>query len=129
MRTRTLVQYGAVTLGMIGVLAVAPADVAGQTRAEIAEAARKASPRTAAEAAKFFEEEVAKKTAEAIARVYDPTRPPATPPMRTPWGDPDLSGILVESQLHAARTAREVRRQAVADATGGDRVLQGSGHR
>ena len=92
MRTRTLVQHGALTLGMIGVLAVAPADVAGQTRAEIADAARKASPRTAEEAAKFFEEEVAKKTAEAIARVYDPTRPPATPRMRTPWGDPDMRG-------------------------------------
>ena len=92
MRTRTLVQYGALTLAMIGVLAGAPADAAGQTRAEIAEAGRKASPRTAEEAAKFFEEEVAKKTAEATARVYDPTRPHANPSMRTPWGDPDLRG-------------------------------------
>src|SRR5687768_2966652 len=92
MRTRTLVTRGALALGMIGVLTLAPADVAGQTRAEIAETARKASPRTAEEAAKFFEAEVAKKTAEAIARVYDPTRPPATPAMRTPWGDPDLRG-------------------------------------
>jgi hypothetical protein len=92
MRTRTLVQCGAVTLGIIGILAGAPADVAGQTRAEIAEAAREASPRTAEEAMKFFEEEVARKTAEAIARVYDPTRPPMSPPMRTPWGDPDLRG-------------------------------------
>lgn len=40
----------------------------------------------------FFEDEVAKRTAEAIARVYDPTKPPASPPMRTPWGDPDLRG-------------------------------------
>ena len=92
MRTRTLVQYGVVTLGMVGVLAGSPAGVAAQTREQIAEAARKASPRTAEEAAKFFEAEVAKKTAEAIARVYDPTRPPASPVMRTAWGDPDLSG-------------------------------------
>lgn len=92
MRTRALARCGAVTLGMIGALAGAPADVAGQTRSEIREAARKASPRTADEAMKFFEDEVAKRTAEAIARVYDPTKPPASPPMRTPWGDPDLRG-------------------------------------
>ena len=92
MRTRALARCGAVTLGMIGVLAGAPSDVAGQTRAEIAEAARKLSPRTAEEAMTFFEAEVAKKTAEAIARVYDPTKAPAEPAMRTPWGDPDLRG-------------------------------------
>src|ERR1044071_7925822 len=92
MRTRTLAQYGALTLGMIGMLAGAPANAAGQTRAEIADAARKASPRTAEDAAKFFEAEVAKKTAEAIARVYDPTKAPATPRMKTPWGDPDVRG-------------------------------------
>ena len=34
-------------LGIVGLLAGAPADAAAQTRAEIAEAARKASPRTA----------------------------------------------------------------------------------
>ncbi len=92
MRRPTLVQCGALALGMIGVLLGAPADVAGQTRAEIAEAARKASPRTAEEAMKFFEEEVARKTAAAVARVYDPSRPPVSPAMRTPWGDPDLRG-------------------------------------
>jgi len=91
MRTRALVPCGVVTLGMVAVLVGAPVHVAGQTRAEIAEAGRKASPRTAAEAAKFFEEDVAKKTAAAIARVYDPTKPPS-PPKRTPWGDPDLAG-------------------------------------
>ena len=68
MRTRTLVQCGAVTLGMIGVLTVVPVGVAAQTRAEVADAARKASPRTAEDAAKFFEAEVARKTAEAVAR-------------------------------------------------------------
>ncbi len=92
MRTRGLVRCGAVTLGMIGALAGAPADVAGQTRDEIREAARKVSPRTAEEAMTFFEDEVARRTAEAIAQVYDPTKPPASPPMRTPWGDPDLRG-------------------------------------
>jgi len=92
MRRRVLARCGAVILGMIGVLAGAPADVAGQTRAEIAEAARKASPRTADEAMAFFEDEVARRTAEAIEQVYDPTKPPVSPPMRTPWGDPDLTG-------------------------------------
>ena len=92
MRTRVLVRSGAVTLGMIGALASTPADIAGQTRAEIAEAARKVSPRTGEEAMAFFEDDVARKTAEAIAQVYDPTKPPVSPPMRTPWGDPDLRG-------------------------------------
>jgi len=92
MRKATLVQRGAVTLGMIGALVSAPGAVSGQTRAEIAEAARNASPRSGDEALKFFEAEVAKKTAEAIARVYDPTRAPMSPAMRTPWGDPDLRG-------------------------------------
>ena len=93
MRIRTLVPCGVATLGVIGMLALAPIAAAGQTREQIADAARKASPRTAEDAAKFFEAEVARKTAEAIARVYDPTRPPATPAMRTPWGDPDLRGF------------------------------------
>ena len=79
-------------LGMIGALAASPVDVVAQTRAEIAEAGRKASPRSAEEAMKFFEEDVARKTAAAVARVYDPTKPPASPSMRTPWGDPDLRG-------------------------------------
>src|SRR5688572_11541414 len=92
MRTSTLVQRGVVTLGMLGLLVAAPVSAAGQTRAEIADAARKASPRSAEDAMKFFEAEVAKKTAEAIARVYDPTKPPATPRMKTPWGDPDMRG-------------------------------------
>jgi hypothetical protein len=93
MRTWTLGRYGALTLGIIGLLAAAPAGAAAQTRAEIADAARKASPRTAEDAAKFFEADVAKKTAEAIARVYDPNKPPMQPAMKTPWGDPDLRGF------------------------------------
>jgi hypothetical protein len=93
MRTRTVVHYGALTLGMVGLLAGIPAGAAAQTRAEIADAARKASPRTADDAMKFFEAEVARKTAEAIARVYDPNKPPAQPAMKTAWGDPDLRGF------------------------------------
>src|SRR5688500_16107375 len=93
MRTRTFGRYGALTLGMVALLAGAPAGAAAQTRAEIADAARKASPRTGDDAMKFFEAEVAKKTAEAIARVYDPNKPPMQPAMKTPWGDPDLRGF------------------------------------
>ena len=93
MRTWTLGRYGALTLGIIGLLAAAPAGAAAQTRAEIADAARKASPRSGDDAMKFFEADVAKKTAEAIARVYDPNKPPMQPAMKTPWGDPDLRGF------------------------------------
>jgi hypothetical protein len=93
MRTWTLARYGALTLGIVGLLAGAPAGAAAQTRAEIADAARKASPRTGDDAMKFFEADVAKKTAEAIARVYDPNKPPMQPAMKTPWGDPDLRGF------------------------------------
>jgi len=93
MRTWTLGRYGALTLGIVGLLAAAPAGAAAQTRAEIADAARKASPRSGDDAMKFFEADVAKKTAEAIARVYDPNKPPMQPAMKTPWGDPDLRGF------------------------------------
>src|SRR5688572_5319444 len=92
MRTRSLVKCGATTLGILAILAGVPAPGAGQTRAEIEEAARKASPRSGEDAMKFFEAELARKTAEAIARVYDPNKPPMNPPMRTAWGDPDISG-------------------------------------
>jgi hypothetical protein len=78
---------------MVGLLAGTPNGAAAQTRAEIAEAARKASPRTGDDAMKFFEADVAKKTAEAIARVYDPNKPPMQPAMKTPWGEPDLRGF------------------------------------
>ena len=47
----------------------------------------------------FFEDEVARRTAEAIAQVYDPTKPPVSPPMRTPWGDPDLQGTWTNQTL------------------------------
>ena len=93
MRKRTLVPHAALTLGVAALLMAVPTGAAGQTRAEIAEAARKASPRSGDDAMKFFEAEVAKKTAEAIARVYDPNKPPMQPAMKTPWGDPDLRGF------------------------------------
>jgi hypothetical protein len=44
---------------------------------------------------KYWEAEVAKKLAEATARVYDPARPPAANLPRTPWGDPDLRGYFL----------------------------------
>jgi hypothetical protein len=69
-----------------------PTPVEGQSRQEIQEAARKASPRTGDEALKFFEKDVEEATARAIQRVWDPNRPiPANAP-RTPWGAPDLRG-------------------------------------
>ena len=94
MRKRILVR-GALILGIVGVFTGGPARVAAQTqtREQIADTARKASPRSAEDAAKYFEAEVARKTKEAIARVYDPTKPPASPAMKTAWGDPDVSGF------------------------------------
>jgi hypothetical protein len=85
---------------VIAAMLWAPASVAGQAPPDAAreasrEAARKASPRTGAEAAKYFEEEVARKIAEASKVVYDPTRPIAANPRRTPWGDPDISGYFI----------------------------------
>lgn len=79
------------------VLAVAPAVAAVQmpSRQAIEEAARKASPHSDDEARKYFEAEFARKTAEAVTRVYDPNTPAATNPPRTPWGAPDLRGYYL----------------------------------
>jgi hypothetical protein len=78
-------------------LAVAPVAAAVQTpsRQTVEEAARKASPRSDEEARKYFEAEFARKTAEAITRVYDPNTPAAANPPRTPWGAPDLRGYYL----------------------------------
>jgi hypothetical protein len=74
-----------------------PSALVNQESAAAQEAARRASPRTADEAMTFFEAEVARKTREAIDRVWDPTKPRPRSP-RTPWGDPDLRGYwMVES--------------------------------
>ena len=78
-------------------LAVAPMAAAGQTRSQQAseEAARRASPHSGDEALKYFETEFARKTAEAVTRVYDPNTPAAANPPRTPWGAPDLRGYYL----------------------------------
>ncbi len=93
MRKRVVVASGVVASVMAVVLG-APALAAGQTRAEIEEAARKASFRSEEEASKAWEAELAKKKAEAVAKVYDPSKPlPANPP-KTPWGHPDLREVI-----------------------------------
>ena len=100
MRNRALVVWSAVAL-VATVALWAPAPLAAQNEAEVArqaavaEAARKASPRTGTEAEKVFEAEIAKAVEEAVKRVYDPTKPNAANPPRTPWGDPDLSGYYL----------------------------------
>ena len=74
-----------------------PSALVNQEEQQVQDAARKVSPRTGDEAMKFFEADVARKTADAIARVWDPNKP-RTPSPRTPWGDPDLRGYwMVES--------------------------------
>jgi hypothetical protein len=107
MRKQVLVSIRAATCVMT-VMAAAPVGVAAQqapppsalvNREEqaVQEAARKVSPHTADDAMKFFEAEVARKTAEAIARVWDPNKP-RIPSPRTAWGDPDLRGYwMIES--------------------------------
>jgi hypothetical protein len=80
------------TLVIIALLwAPAPAAGQAQSRQQVQEAARKASPRTGDEALKFFEKDVEEATARAIARVWDPTKPTGPSP-RTSWGAPDLRG-------------------------------------
>ena len=105
MRNRHLAPSTALTIAII--VTLMPAAVAGQQPPPSAlvnqedptaqEAARQASPRTADEAMKFFEAEVARKMAEASLRVWDPNKPRPRSP-RTPWGDPDLRGYwMIES--------------------------------
>ena len=97
LRAVTLVTMIAVApVGVAGQQAQ-PSDMVNQREAAVLEAAREASPLTADEAAQYFEAEVARKTAEATATVWDPDRP-RQPSPRTPWGDPDLRGYwMVES--------------------------------
>jgi len=106
MRSRVLVLLSALWLVMT-VMALAPVRVAAQQappsalvnqeEQAVQEAARKASPRTAEEALKFFKTEVDAATARAISRVWDPSKPRPSSP-RTAWGDPDLRGYwMVES--------------------------------
>jgi hypothetical protein len=81
----------------MAVLCAAPARLAAQapSRAEVEEAARKASFRTEEEAKKAWEAEIERKKAEARAKVYNPGTPALANPPKTPWGHPDLRGYYV----------------------------------
>ena len=96
MRTRVVVALSVAGL-VLAVMSWAPAPAAGQTPSRIGggEAAREASLRSEAESAKLWEAELARRKAEAVARVYDPGKPVLSAPPRTPWGDPDLRGYYL----------------------------------
>ena len=97
MRKHVLVRSGAVTLVTMLIVLAAPVGLQGQapSRAEVAEAARKASPHSADEAMAYWKAEIAKRLAEATARVYDPAKPAMANPPKTPWGAPDLRGYYL----------------------------------
>jgi len=97
MRNQVLVPSGAVTLVTILILSGASAGLHAQTpsRQEVQDAARKASPHSADSAKAYWEAEIAKRLAEATARIYDPARPVMSNPPRTPWGAPDLRGYYL----------------------------------
>ena len=122
MRTRILVQCGAVTLGDDRrVLVAAPVGVAGQTRAEVADAARKAFAAHGGGGREVLRGRGREEDRGGGRQSLRSDQAAWTLRMRTPWGDPDLRGYWLILQLHAARTPRGVRRQAAADAAGGDR--------
>jgi hypothetical protein len=97
MHKHVLVPSVAVTLVAMLMLLGAPAGLQGQTpsREAVEEAARKASPHSAAAAMEYWTAEIAKRLAEATARVYDPAKPAVSNPPRTPWGAPDLRGYYL----------------------------------
>ena len=109
MRQQVLVARRAVALVILA-LGWAPVVVADQTpsRQAIEEAARKASPHSGDEALKYFEAEFAKKTAEAIKKVYDPSTPAAANPPRTPWGAPDLRGYYLTATYTPLERPKEI---------------------
>ena len=107
MRKRVVVAAGVVTVVM-GAMLWAPPLVAGQTRDEIQEAARKASFRTEEEALKAWEAELEKRKAAAVARVYDPSKPVMSSPPRTPWGHPDLRGYYITATYTPLQRPRNV---------------------
>ena len=72
------------------------------------EPARKASPHSGDEALKYFETEFARKTVEAIKRIYDPNTPAATNPPRTPWGAPDLRGYYLTATYTPLERPQEI---------------------
>jgi hypothetical protein len=100
MQKRVVVASG-IGAFVVAVMLSAPAlATAGQapaqpSRAEVEEAARKASFRTEEDAKKAWEAEIERKKAEARARVYNPTTPALANPPKTPWGHPDLRGYYV----------------------------------
>ena len=96
-------------------LSSAPVLAAGQApagqappRADVEEAARKASFRSEEEAAKAWEAELARRKAEAVARVYDPAQRPAANPPKTPWGHPDLRGYYITATYTPLQRPRNV---------------------
>src|SRR5687767_15640781 len=109
MRKRVVVASGVVAFVMAALL-WAPVLAAGQTpsRDAVEEAARKASFRTEAEAAKEWEAELARKKAEAVAKVYDPSKPVLTAPPKTPWGHPDLRGYYITATYTPLQRPRTV---------------------
>lgn len=92
---RRFLVYGTLVIPAIVLFLWSPVSVAAQSREEVQEAARKVSPHSAEGAAEYWQEEVDAKIAAAIARVYDPSKPPMANPPRTPWGDPKLSGYYL----------------------------------
>ena len=109
MRKRVVVASG-VGAFVMAVAFLAPALAAGQTpsRDAVQEAARKASFRTEEESTKVWEAELARKKAEAVARVYDPSKPLPSNPPRTPWGHPDLRGYYITATYTPLQRPRNV---------------------
>ena len=110
MRKRVVVASGVVAFV---IASWAPPVAAGQaarqpSRAEIEEAARKASFRSEEEAAKAWEAELALKKAEAVARVYDPSKQALANPPKTPWGHPDLRGYYITATYTPLQRPRGV---------------------
>jgi len=97
---------------MMAVTLWAPALAAGQAQAPsrdaVEEAARKASFRSEEESAKLWEAELARKKAEAVARVYDPAKPVLPKPPRTAWGHPDLRGYYITATYTPLQRPRNV---------------------
>ena len=100
-RSATLAAFALVMV----VAFAAPGSGAGQASEEVA---RKASPHTGDEALKYFEAEFARRTAEAVKRVYDPNTPAATNPPRTPWGAPDLRGYYLTATYTPLERPKEI---------------------
>jgi len=109
MRKRVVVASG-VGAFVVAVALWAPALAAGQapSRDAVQEAARKASFRTEEESTKVWEAELARKKAEAEARVYDPGKPVLSAPPRTPWGHPDLRGYYITATYTPLQRPRNV---------------------